>query len=371
MNTQLLHIAPELPPAVGGVADYTAILTRRLVEASDGTVQPTIIHCGKEPADAIEVDFPVVDLSGKCSATILSSTCRRLANETEVPTVALVEYSGYGYSNRGAPLWLARGLRRVCGDTNGVPLITIFHELYATGPPWTSTFWVSGLQRLTAAALAWSSRAILTNRAESVKWLQRYAGSDIPVDTRPVFSNVGEPDDGTLDQRCLDRAIVFGGGRKEKVYSQQFSHLGKILADAGITHVIDVGPTVRTPDCTGPLHFEHRGVLPKREVSRLLQSSQVGMIYCPRDHLTKSGVMAAYLSHSVAPIVFGENNTEVGLVPGKHYLSGNELRRGIGTSALCEPLFRQVGQIGREWYCQQAHSEITAQSLLSLINQVV
>jgi hypothetical protein len=368
---RLIHITPELPPEVGGVADYTAILSRRIGKVSDGVVEPVLVHAGKQRADSISVDFPVVDLSGECSSALLADVINTIAKEAEEQVAVLLEYSGYGFSQRGAPLWLARGLRGVCGGFDGVPLITIFHELYATGPPWTSTFWISGLQRFTAAAVARSSRVIVTNRTESSKWVHRYAPSNVPIHTQPVFSNVGEPDDGLLDQDRSSRAIVFGGGRKKKVYSQEFSHLVNILAQAGITHVTDVGPTVPTPDCTGPLQFEQQGILPKREVSQLLQSSQVGIIHCPTDHLTKSGVMAAYLSHSVAPIVLGENDSEVDLVPRKHYLSGSTLRGESESLDLSEALFRQVGQAGREWYLEQAHSERTGQNLFSFVKQVV
>jgi hypothetical protein len=50
---RLIHIAPELPPTVGGVADYAVILSRRLVEVSDGTVEPVLIYAGHEPTEAI------------------------------------------------------------------------------------------------------------------------------------------------------------------------------------------------------------------------------------------------------------------------------------------------------------------------------
>lgn len=53
MGTRIIHIAPELPPKVGGVADYNAILSRRLVEVSDGTVEPVLIYAGHEPTEAI------------------------------------------------------------------------------------------------------------------------------------------------------------------------------------------------------------------------------------------------------------------------------------------------------------------------------
>ena len=79
MSIRLIHISPELPPTVGGVADYTAILSRRLVEVSDGIIEPVLVHAGNQSAEAIEVDFPTVDLSGERSASALAETIEQLA----------------------------------------------------------------------------------------------------------------------------------------------------------------------------------------------------------------------------------------------------------------------------------------------------
>ena len=369
MSTRLVHIAPELPSTVGGVADYTAILSQRLVEASDGTVEPVLMHAGNQPTEAIDVPFPVEDLSGECSATALAQAIERLAAEADGRAVVLLEYSGYGYASRGAPLWLARGLRRVCGE-NGVPLITMFHELYATGPPWTSTFWISGAQRFVAAFLAQMSSTVLTNRSGSTKWVRRYAASSIPVETKPVFSNVGEPKEGVSDRGRRSLAVVFGGGRKENVYDGCFLDLSGTLVDGGVTEMIDVGPPVPIPRQTEGTRIRKRGILPKEEVSRILSDAQIGILYCPLDHLTKSGVMAAYLAHGVAPLIVGAQNSTDALEKGTHFLTVKELRHHVHEGARTENLSRHVGRAGRKWYEEHAHSRRTAQSLISLIRLI-
>jgi len=170
--TRFIHVTPELPPTVGGVADYTAILSQRLVEVSSSSVESVLMHAGKTPTEAIEVNFPVVDLSGAQSAVTLADTVRDLANEADGDAVVLLEYVGYGYAKRGAPLWLVRGLSRVCGN-NGVPLVTMVHEVRASNwKPWTSTFWLSPIQGYVVAQLARMSRAVVTNRIPSAEWLR-------------------------------------------------------------------------------------------------------------------------------------------------------------------------------------------------------
>ena len=72
---------------MGGVADYTAILSRRLVEVSDGEVEPVLVRAGWKAPDSREptVDFPVVERSGVRSASALAETVEQLAQESELP----------------------------------------------------------------------------------------------------------------------------------------------------------------------------------------------------------------------------------------------------------------------------------------------
>ena len=88
---RLIHIAPELPPKVGGVADYTAILSRRLVEVSDGAVEPVLVHAGKERAGAIDVGFPAVDLSGGGTTGALGEAISLVDLENDHRGVVLLE----------------------------------------------------------------------------------------------------------------------------------------------------------------------------------------------------------------------------------------------------------------------------------------
>ena len=304
---RLIHIAPELPPIVGGVADYTAILSQRLVEVSDGTVEPVLMHAGNQPAEAIDVPFPVEDLSGECSATALAQATERLAAEGDGRAVVLLEYSGYGYASRGVPLWLARGLRRVCGD-DGVPLITMFHELYATGPPWTSAFWVSPVQRFVAAQFARTSVGILTTHRENAKWLETYRYSpDVSVDVQPSFSNVGEPDScPPFDQRTA-RIVVFGGsGRKSNIYVENRKLLAELLNNRSFEKVLDIGPSdnIAFPDDD---RITRRGILSASEISSVLSFAMLGIVSYPGSRLGKSGAIAAFAAHGVPFLLLDED----------------------------------------------------------------
>jgi len=66
---------------------------------------------------------------------------------------------------------LVDGLQRWRTASINRLLVTMFHEVYATGPPWASSFWLSPLQRNLAARLAQMSDHCLTSRQGYAKLL--------------------------------------------------------------------------------------------------------------------------------------------------------------------------------------------------------
>lgn len=360
-SVRLIHIIPELPPTVGGIADYTAILSRRLVEVSGGAVEPVFIRAGKGTGKSPEVDFSCVDLGGSYSAETLHATIERLGNEASGQAVVLLQYSGYGYAPRGAPLWLLRALQRDCGE-EGVPLITMFHELYATGPPWTSAFWLSPAQRYVAAQLARLSQAVVTNRAQSATWLRRCAPSEIPVCVQPVFSNVGEPEYVPPWEAREPHAVVFGGrAMKQRLYSAlQLSHLNE-MRDLGIRQIVDVGSPSAAPDAIYGLPIVERGIQPAGSISRVLMNARAGLLHYPVDFLTKSGICSAYLAHGAVPLILSPSRTTEIIHEGYHFIRLRDRKRISTDEATI------VHQEGRVWYQKHAHSMEAARSMLDLM----
>ena len=128
------------------------------------------------------------------------------AGQAAWPERLLVHYSGYGYSRRGAPLWLLRELesRRPSLHTLGI----WFHEVHASGPPWSSAFWLSPAQRHIARRLAELSDFWIANLGLSAEWLTQGAGYR-PHAVLPVCSNVGEEPELRAER---SPAIVILGG---------------------------------------------------------------------------------------------------------------------------------------------------------------
>jgi glycosyltransferase involved in cell wall biosynthesis len=365
MAIRLIHITPELPPTVGGVADYTALLSRRLVEQSDGAVEPVLVHAGWQSADEIGVDFPVVDLSGECSASALAETTRRLAEEANGRAVVLLEYSGYGYASRGAPLWLARGLRRVCGN-GALPLVTMFHEISASGPIWSSAFWLSSVQRWIVKGLTRIAESAFVNRISGVQELENWFGAPSSVSVQPVFSNVGEPEDRRNITERERTAVLFAGRtEKERLYQSHGSRIRRLLRREELDRLIDIGPPPRELfEIEGEV--EVLGVQPAAKISQLLCRARMGLTHRRLDLLIKSGVVAGYLAHGVAPVVVsnGGNARDSMLSAGEQYIT---LNRALSSSAEWE----QISHHGYRWYQETAHSRSTARKVLQRIRSAI
>lgn len=359
-TTRLIHVTAELPPAVGGVADYTAILSRRVTDES-GSVEPAYVRTGWKDGPTPDVKYPVVDLAGQCSTSALVGAILKLYRETGGRAVVLLQYSGYGYAKRGAPLWLARGLRRVCGD-DGVPLITMFHEISASGPIWTSAFWVTPLQQWIARQLVKLSERVFVNRPGGVTQLQQWASEPSTVTFQPVFSNVGEPDTRTpLDRRDRYAVVFCGQQEKDTLYSRP-GFLSRVLDAGQVDRLVDIGPRPEhVPDLE--VQYEIKGIQPAEQVSRWLAGARLGFAHRRIDLLTKSGVVAAYLAHGVPPVVLPNGSAEHTpvLSRGTHYTT---LEQAEAESIDWEDLSRE----GYTWYREQAHSQKAAREILRAID---
>jgi hypothetical protein len=358
MGIRLIHITPELPPAVGGLADYATILNQRLIEASDGALEPVMVHAGKTPAETIEVDFPVADLSGAQSAAILANTIRELTDATDGRTVVLLEYSGYGYAKRGAPVWLARGLQQVC-EGNGVPLLTMFHEISASSwKPWTSTFWLSPLQSWVARRIAHCSVGLMTTHPTGAETLRQFVDANTPVNVCPVFSNVGEPEERPTFEARAPQAVIFGGSRtKTALYDTHRGATLTVLENWGIDTVIDVGPSdAVVPDALST-KVDSRGLQPAHTISNLLLDARIGLLHYPAAYATKSGILAAYMAHGVVPVLVAPKPFGGRLEAGTHFaVSGMPSAKGKG-----------IAQAAATWYDRHAHSRRAAETVWDLI----
>ena len=285
----------------------------------------------------------------------------RLPNAAEISgDCVFLQYSGYEYAKRGAPLWLLEMIRR---DRHKIGTFGIhFHELFASGYPWSSAFWLSPVQRYIAAELARLSDFWVTNTAESGKWLTRYAQQK-PHVVLPIFSNVGEPI--VVNAVRENKIVVFGTpSRRAAAYRMAGTKLFDFADKYGL-EIIDVGAPIQLPWLQTEL--KHHGVrqlgrLEAGEVSHLLSASKYGVVSHRSGVLAKSGVFAAYSAHRVCPIVLSKRiQIADGLIPGQSYIL-NLLADRIDDSEQ-----QRIATVAYQWY--QSHTVEVHRATLCEINR--
>jgi hypothetical protein len=242
-----------------------------------------------------------------------------------------LQYSGYGYAKRGAPLWMLSYLkkRRHLIKHFGV----YFHELYATGKPSGSAFWLSPVQRHIAARLAKLADFYFTNRADSFTWLKKHnprGGKQLPV-----FSNVGEQEVHFAESKS--RLVVFGSPALRQQTYEVCPDKFWALCERYKIEIHDVGSEISNRDIQQKLQklevIEH-GRLDKSAVSDLLASSGYGLLAYHPAALEKSGVFAAFAAHGTVPIIVPLGTPKFcELRPGEHYILATEFEIQISARA--------------------------------------
>ncbi len=280
---RVLHVVPHLPPPYEGVGTYAAALAGALGGEARFLVGDPAWPGAGNGARAV---------TARTAADLLATL-----EETGEAGTVLLHYANYGYQRRGCPEWLVAGL-----ESWGGRLVTIFHEVWASGPPWTSSFWLRPTQRRLAATLARRSESLATT-------LEIYAGMLRPwtrgreIAVLPVFSTVGEPAAVPPFAERERRIVVFGGaGVRGRAYGRFRPELARAARALGAVEILDVGPPLPLPAALEGIPIRQLGVLRPDEVSEVLLGAAAGFLAYPPDFLPKSTIFAAYCAHGALPV---------------------------------------------------------------------
>lgn len=289
---RLLQVVPRLAPPVEGVGSFAETLAADLAARFK-----------------IETRFVVGDPSwpggredaGRVAARTAGALLAALDSAPQDGDAVLLHYAGYGYQPRGCPSWLLDGLRQWKSATAG-RLVVLFHEVYATGLPWRSSFWLSPAQRRIAAELARLADGLVTSmrlyRRRLLRWVP---GTEVAV--LPVFSTVGEPAAVPLLRDRARRLVVFGGsGTRERAYRRLRRQIEAACGALGVEEIWDVGPPLDQPPLPMSRPLRRLGPLPAAEVGALLLESLAGFVGYPAPFLPKSTIFAAYCAHGALPV---------------------------------------------------------------------
>jgi hypothetical protein len=255
----------------------------------------------------------------------------------------VLQMSGYGFSRRGAPLWLLREMeiRRHEIKRFGV----FFHELYSFGPPWKSAFWLSPVQRHVVRRMAEMSDLWMTNREGSAQWLRQYVG-DIPHAVLPIFSTVGELQ--SLPAARKSHLVVFGSaGLRTATYRAAGRELFQWAGQQSL-EIHDIGSPVTDTQVMDALTTNgviQHGRLEAGNISDLMRDARFGVIAYPVAYIAKSSVFAAYCAHGLCPVVLSkEYAPSDGLLAGQHYLPG------ISAEIIAADKAKYIGECAWSWY---------------------
>lgn len=338
---QLLQIVPRLPPSISGVGDYALLLARALRDGH-GIDSRFLVGDPAWQGDS-SLDGFAVERIDHLRADELAERVNKTGS-----TQVLLHYVGYGYQQRGCPVWLLRGLQSWKRPSPRHRLIVMFHELFASGRPWHSSFWTAPLQKSLAKSLALLSDHNVTNRLQSRRILERLTrrpANDFSV--VPVFSNVGEL---AAANDWISRppvAVIFAGGRwLERLAEHCRLMMANCCQRFGIRKIICIGGSTGTAPTEFPIPIEEHGYLDARQTCQLIKQCRFGLMDYFPGYLAKSAVFAAYAALGCVPLLFCENGSELdGCVTGKNCLVMERLPKQITDDRL-----QEVADNALAWY---------------------
>ncbi|MFB2773254.1 glycosyltransferase family 1 protein [Pelatocladus sp. BLCC-F211] len=333
-HLKIIQIVPQLPPFINGLGDYALNLARQL--RKDYEIETTFIVGDRNwQGDTAIEDFSIqkVDTdSAEALLSLLSSDSNQSISASTVPI--LLHYVGYGYAKKGCPVWLVQGLERWKAKHPNSQLVTMFHEVYASGSPWTSAFWLSPLQQNLAGRLLKLSDRSLTSKVSYAETLYKLARvKQNSITSVPVFSNIGEPEYLLPLAKRTRRLVVFGHrNSRTQVYQQCHKALEQICQSLKIIEICDIGVStgLGLSEING-IPIVEKGVVEATQVSKILLDSIAGFLNVPPPtYLAKSTIFAAYCAHKLIPCMVSSSTVPIdGLQGGKHYWSTGDQSRQL------------------------------------------
>jgi len=333
-----------LAPGTGGVRDYAEGLSRHW-------------------RDSGLADHLIAFSQADSRQQSLASRLKQLIDAEGRPCTLLLHFSGYGFQPRGLCFWLLQQIdsaRRCLGPD--LRVVTMFHELFASGPPWKSAFWLSGLQAWIAGSIARRSDGLWTNTEGHRRWLSVQVGDAVPVTVRPVFSTIGEPDTVRPTTPRRMQLVVFGAQSTRHRALARLPRHATHLRQHGVTEVIEVGSGEPYRGITSDMRHRFMGRMDTTELQALLEQSVYGLIDYPPRYLGKSTVFAAYAVHGCNALntAAAEADTD-GLRDGVHFVTLDNVASFPGSTYARQTM----ADAARTWYCGHT-SNLQAQAFAEL-----
>jgi hypothetical protein len=256
-------------------------------------------------------------------------------------------------------------------------LIVVFHELWASGPPWKSEFYLGFIQRHLVNELHRLCDAAMTSVPINVRRLEAIETGKTVF--QPIPSNLptgAETRTSSASGRPID-VIAFGqeASRLQSLAThQQFLRALHSRHRLGKVRIVGKRASASGADAQLLSAFlpidrveVHPDVAPE-EGARLLRASDLFVSFYPSAFLCKSGALMAALGNGCVPLL-SETANAAPLAEDRELVSCN------GSPAAIDHLLKRIDQgdldriavTGRQWHDQNASWNAVAEKLRPLL----
>jgi hypothetical protein len=326
----VLQIVPRVSDNPDGVTDYALNLAKALLTQ----YRLRTVFAAAEPSQISEKEgFKIAPIAGG-------------GLSRDKPARVILHYVNYGYQKRGLPFSLLPILRRVRESCRGRFLV-ILHELFASGPPWKSEFWLQPLQKKIARDVARLADARLVS-SESMRQMFEELVPGLDVVVHPVPSAFGEPaiDSAQLRERDNHRWLICGGTELVERSLRSFLRIaGAIPANVSPRNLVVLGgmenSRVRQLLKTLPdIDCEYYSAVSPEAASQILSTCAFAWLdyftagTANPDLLLKSSSFANVCAHAVVcvtPHAMAPISLEGDLLPGPFAIARGEVKMPSGS----------------------------------------
>ena len=346
MAEPVIQIVPRLPPPASGVGDYALNMARRMRAAMN---VETVFVCGTR-AIRTDHEFPIQGTTSQSAAGLAEALERACRAANTAGIRLLLQLSAYGYHKYATPFWLLEGLRRWLSSDRRRTLVTMFHELHASGPFWSRTYWAAPFQKRVLRGILELSTACMTSVPQFARQLRAWSRDSKRVEILPIPSGIGEPMEVPAIAVRSRRMCIFGLRPGGNLSAAAVMALGRIasaweLREIAIVGEEPLGNALRGMRC--PV-VEYKGASPS-QASDILRDSVLGVSWYPPQYLGKSSAFGAYCAHGVPTLPLGDASSDteadIGITAGVHYLRLEDLPKTWQPKAL-----QSVADAIRDWY---------------------
>lgn len=321
----VLQIVPHQPGTFDGVGDYALNLARAL--AADHGITTTFLVAGKTSVTSIE-GYAVISGLDRGEAGALAQKYGDV----------ILHYVNYGYQARGVPFSLRAFVKELRSQLRG-RWVTMFHELYASGPPWKSAFWLRPLQVRIARDMIDASTACVVSNTPIEAAIHAYDPRK-KVYLAPVMSNFGEPELSGFAAASPKRWAICGGTALIARSLALFEQLHPLIPESFAPERLDViggreeisirARLDRLRRSRPGLSCDYNPEMSAELASDILRQSSFGWIdYFGAGKMwpamvLKSSAFAAFCAHGVVPILShreGPIAINGDALPGPYYIT--------------------------------------------------